>query len=212
MTDELTGTDSDKDVETPMTMLTDEALDLVFRNARTHSAFTPEPVSDDLLHQIWDVAKMGPTSANSLPLRVVFVKSPAAKERLRPSLSPGNVDKTMQAPVTAIFAYDLEFYEKLPTLYPPADMRSLFKSKPAMAEAAAKTSAALQAAYFIVAARGFGLYCGPMGGFDSAKADAEFLAGTSWRSFLLCNLGHGDPTKLHPRNPRLGFDEVARVV
>ena len=192
----------------------DEALDVLFRNARTHNVWLPEPVSDELLHRVWDLARMGPTAANSSPLRVVFVRSPEAKERLRPALSPGNVDKTMAAPVTAIFAYDLAFYDKLPTLFPHRGegMRDFFAGNTAAAEASAKQSGTLGAAYFILAARALGLDCGPMGGFDNAKVDAEFFAESTWRSSFLCNLGHGDASKLHPRNPRLDFDEACKVL
>ena len=195
-----------------MTKLSDESLDVLFRSARTYTAFTPEPVSDEQLRAIWDLTKMGPTSANSLPLRALFVRSAAAKERLLPAVAKGNVEKVKAAPVTAVFAYDQEFYEKLPVLYPHADMRAGFKKNPVGAEEAGRTSATLQIGYFIVAARALGLDCGPMGGFDRSLVDAELLAGTSWRSIVLCNLGHGDATKLYPRNPRLGFDEIAKVL
>jgi 3-hydroxypropanoate dehydrogenase len=169
-------------------------------------------VSDDLLRQIWELAKLGPTSANTSPLRIVFVRSAEAKARLRPALSAGNVDKTMSAPMTALFAYDLEFYEKLPRLFPARDMRGIFAGNAALAEHSARMNAALQAAYFMLAARSLGLDCGPMAGFDVAKTDAEFFAGTPWRSLFLCNLGHGDPSKLHPRNPRLDFEEACKTL
>jgi len=195
-----------------MPVLPAEALDALFRTARSHNGFLPDPVSDELLHQVWELAKLGPTSANTCPLRILFLRGADAKERLRPALSPGNVDKTMSAPVTALFAYDLSFYEKLPELFPAYDMRAMFLAKPAIIEPSARLNAALQAGYFILAARALGLDCGPMGGFDAAKADAEFFAGTSWRSLFLCNLGHGDPAKLHPRNPRLAFAEACKVL
>ena len=195
-----------------MPVLNDDALDVLFRHARSQNGFLPDPVSDDLLKEIWTLAELGPTSANSSPLRVVFIRSAEGKARLRPALSPGNVDKTMAAPVTALFAYDLEFYEKLPVLFPAYDMRPLFAGNAARAEQSARMNAALQAAYFMLAARSRGLDCGPMGGFDTAKTDAEFFAGTPWRSLFLCNLGHGDPAKLHPRLPRLAFDEACKVV
>jgi 3-hydroxypropanoate dehydrogenase len=196
-----------------MPMLDDQALDVLFRAARTHNVWTPEPVSDELLRRVWDLAKMGPTGANSGPARVLFVRSPEAKERLRPALSPGNVEKTMAAPVTAVFAYDLAFYEKLPKLFPHnPKMGEHFAKDPAGAEASAKLNGTLGAAYFMLAARALGLDCGPMGGFDRAKVDEAFFAGTSWRSNFLCNLGHGDPEKLHPRNPRLDFDEACKVI
>ena len=195
-----------------MPALTDDALDLLFRNAHTHNGFRPDPVADELLQKVWDLAKLGPTSANSSPLRIVFVRSAEAKERLRPALSASNAGKTMAAPVTAIFAFDLEFYEKLPTLFPAYDMRAMFVGKPELIESQARLNATLQAGYFILAARGVGLDCGPMGGFDRAKTDAEFFAGTSWRSLFLCNLGHGEPEKVHPRNPRLSFEEACKVL
>jgi 3-hydroxypropanoate dehydrogenase len=141
------------------------------------------------------------------------VRSPEAKALLKPALSPGNVEKTMAAPVTAVFAYDLAFYEKLPKLFPHnPKMAESFAKDPAAAEAAAKLNGTLGAAYFILAARALGLDCGPMGGFDRAKVDEAFFAGTSWRSNFLCNLGHGDPSKLHPRNPRLDFEEACKIV
>jgi 3-hydroxypropanoate dehydrogenase len=195
-----------------MPALDDHALDVIFRDARSQNGFLPDPVSDELIQRVWDLARLGPTGGNTCPLRVVFIRSPEGKERLRPTLAAGNVDKTMSAPVTALFAYDLEFYEKMPQLFPARDMRSGFVGNPARIEYAAKLNSTLQAAYFIVAARALGLDCGPMGGFDAAKADAEFLAGTPWRSLFLCNLGHGDPSKLFPRNPRLAFEEACKLV
>ena len=195
-----------------MPKLTDDALDLLFRNARSQNGFLPDPVSDELLHQIWDVARLGPTSANTNPMRILFVRSPEAKERLLAAVSPGNVDKTRSAPVTAVFAYDVAFYDQLPKLFPHRDMRPAFANNPAGAEASAKSNSTLQVAYFMLAARGFGLDCGPMGGFDRDKVDAEFFAGTTWRSSILCNLGHGDPSKLFPRNPRLDFEEACKIL
>jgi 3-hydroxypropanoate dehydrogenase len=191
--------------------LDDASLDILFLTARTHHGFTAEPVSDELLRRVHDVARMGPTSMNCCPLRVVFVRSKEGKERLLPALSPGNVEQTKAAPVTAIFAFDVEFYEKLPKLFPHKDVRGVFAGKPEVAEAMASRNATLQAAYFMLAARAHGLDCGPMAGFDKAKVDAEFLAGTTWRSLFLCNLGHGDAAKLHPRGPRLDFDEACTL-
>lgn len=187
------------------------ALDQLFLAARTHGAFQPKPVSDALLRQLHETMKWGPTSANCGPMRLVFVRSIAAKERLKQCVAPGNVDKMMSAPVTAIIAMDMEFYEKVGPLFPFADTRSWYAGKPAAIESAAILNTSLQAAYLIVAARALGLDCGPMGGFDKTRVDAEFFAGTSWRSLLLCNLGYGDPEKLHPRLPRLSFDEVCRM-
>jgi 3-hydroxypropanoate dehydrogenase len=194
-------------------IVADQALDVLFREARTHNAWTDEPVSDTLLHAVWELAKMGPTSANCSPLRVVFVRSKEAKRRLAPALSAGNLQKTMQAPVTAILAYDLAFYEDLPRLFPhDASARSWFEGKPALIEATAFRNGTLQAAYLMLAARALGLDCGPMSGFDNAKVDAEFFPGSSLRSNFLCNLGYGDPSGLFPRSPRRDFDEVCRIL
>jgi 3-hydroxypropanoate dehydrogenase len=194
------------------TKLSDEALDQLFRKARTHSAWLAKPVDDALLREIFDLAKLGPTSANMSPLRVVFVKSQSAKERLKPALDAGNVEKTMNAPVTAIIGMDIHFYEKLPKLFPQADAKAWFKDLPAnVLEQMALRNSSLQGAYFMLAARALGVDCGPMSGFKNAKVDAEFFAGTTVKSNFLCNLGHGDSTKLFPRNPRLDFDEACRI-
>lgn len=193
--------------------LSDDGLDLIFRHARTHSHWRDEPVADDVLRRLWDLARMGPTSANMSPLRVVFVRSSEAKEKLRPCLDAGNVDKTMKAPVTAILGMDIHFYEKLPQLYPHADARSWFAGRPDdVLEYTALRNSSLQGAYFILAARAVGLDCGPMSGFDNAKVDEAFFAGATVKSNFLCNLGHGEPARLHPRSPRLSFDEACRVV
>jgi 3-hydroxypropanoate dehydrogenase len=189
-----------------------EALDILFRNARTHITWLDKPVSDDLLRQIYDLMKWGPTSANCSPARILFLRTREAKERLRPALSPNNVDKTMQAPVTAILAYDLSFYEHLPRLFPnnPA-ARGWFANSPQLAETTAFRNASLQGGYFILASRSLGLDCGPMSGFDNAKVDQEFFPPTVKSNFL-CNLGYGDPSKLFPRNPRLDFDEACQLL
>jgi len=189
----------------------DAALDHVWREARTHTAFTGEPVSDADLQAIWDLAKWGPTSANCQPLRIVFVRTPEAKARLAPALSPGNLDKTMAAPTTAIFGYDLEFYERLPQLFPHTDARSWFAGKPDAILATALRNSSLQAAYFMLAARALGFDCGPMSGFDAAKVDAAFFEGTAVRSNFICNIGRGDASKLMPRNPRLSFADACRI-
>jgi 3-hydroxypropanoate dehydrogenase len=195
------------------TVLSDEGRDLIFLKARTHSAWLDRPVDDKLLRQIYDLAKMGPTSANMCPLRLVFVRSPAAKQKLKPALDAGNVAKTMIAPVTAIVAMDVRFYEKLPTLFPHADAKAWFKDLPEnVLEYIALRNSSLQGAYFMLAARSLGLDCGPMSGFNNAKVDEAFFAGTSIKSNFLCNLGYGDPSKLHPRNPRLSFEEACQVV
>lgn len=193
-------------------MQTADALDLIYRNARTHTAWLDKPVDDALLIQAYDLAKMGPTSANMFPLRTVFVKSKAAKERLRPTLDQGNVDKTMKAPVTAIIGMDVHFYEKLPVLYPHVDAKAWFKDLPEnVLEYVALRNSSLQGAYFMLAARALGLDCGPMSGFNNAQVDALFFAGTNVKSNFLCNLGYGDAAKLHPRSPRLSFDDACRI-
>lgn len=193
-------------------ILSDAGLDKIFRQARTYRAWRDEGVSDVLLEAIYDLAKMGPTSANCSPMRVAFLRSGEAKEKLRPALDSGNVDKTMAAPVTAIIAYDLEFYEHFPKLAPHRDGRKIFDGKPELIDETAMRNGSLQGAYFIIAARALGLDCGPMSGFDRAQVDATFFAGTNWRSNFLCNLGHGDPARLKPRAPRLDFDEACRLL
>lgn len=189
----------------------DAALDALFRDARTHFDWRERPVDELLLRAAWDLAKMGPTSANSLPARITFVVSPEAKAKLKPALIPTNVEKTMKAPVTAIIAYDLAFYEKLPELFPHTDARSWFVGKEALIEKTAFRNGSLQGAYFILAARAVGLDCGPMSGFDNGAVDAAFFAGTAIRSNFLCNLGYGDGSKLFARGPRLSFEEACRI-
>jgi 3-hydroxypropanoate dehydrogenase len=196
-----------------MAKVNDESLDLIFRQARTHSVWLDKPVDDALLAQVYDLAKMGPTSANMCPMRIVFGKSKAAKEKLKPTLDAGNVDKTMAAPVTAIIGMDIRFYEKLPKLFPHADAKAWFKDLPEnVLEYIALRNSSLQGAYFMLAARSLGLDCGPMSGFDNAKVDAAFFSGTTVKSNFLCNLGHGDATKLFPRSPRLSFEEACQIV
>ncbi len=194
-----------------MTGIDDAALDVLFRDARTHFAWQDRPVEEVVLRTAWDLARMGPTSANSLPARIVFVASAEAKAKLKPALIPTNVDKTMAAPVTAIVAYDLAFYEKLPQLFPHTDARSWFVGRQELIEKTAFRNGSLQGAYFILAARAVGLDCGPMSGFDNAAVDAAFFAGTAIRSNFLCNLGYGDGSKLFARGPRLSFDEACRI-
>jgi 3-hydroxypropanoate dehydrogenase len=193
--------------------LDDEALDILFRKARTHIVWQDKPVSDDLLRQVYDLMKWGPTSANCSPARILFLRTPEAKDRLRPALSPTNVDKTMQAPVTAVIAHALKFYENLPRLFPNNQAaREWFSGNPQLAEVTAFRNGTLQGGYFILAARALGLDCGAMSGFDNAKVDAAFFAGTSVKSNFLCNLGYGDASKLFPRNPRLEFDEACKLL
>jgi 3-hydroxypropanoate dehydrogenase len=189
-----------------------DSLDQLFRQARTQNGWRPEAVSAELLKEVYALASLGPTSANSSPARFVFLTTPQAKERLRPALSPGNLDKTMAAPVTVIVAWDTEFYEKLPQLFPGRDMRSVFAEKPALIQETAFRNSALQGAYLMLAARALGLDCGPMSGFDQQKVNAEFFPDGKWKANFLCNLGYGDPAKLFPRNPRLSFDEACRVL
>jgi len=194
-------------------VLNSEDLDLIFGKARTHNVWLDKPVEDALLKQVYELARIGPTSANMCPMRIIFVKSKEAKERLKPALDKGNVDKTMKAPVTAIIGMDIHFYEKLPQLFPHADAKAWFKDLPEnVLEYIALRNGSLQGAYFMLAARALGLDCGPMSGFDNAKVDAAFLAGTTIKSNFLCNLGHGDASKLHPRSPRLSFEEACKVV
>ncbi len=192
--------------------LDDRSLDIIFREARTHSVWLDKPVSDTLIHQIYDLMKWAPTSANSSPARIVFVCSAAAKQRLLPAIAPGNAEKTRAAPVTAIVAYDTEFYENLPALFPQVDARSWFIGNQAMIDTTAFRNGSLQGAYLILAARALGLDAGPMSGFDNAKVDKEFFPGGKVKSNFLVNLGYGDHTKLFPRNPRLPFADAAQIL
>jgi 3-hydroxypropanoate dehydrogenase len=183
----------------------------LFENARTQNGFTAEPVSEDQLRRIYNLMKWGPTSANSSPARIVFVRSPEAKEKLLACVSPGNVEKTRSAPVTAILGIDYAFYEQLPLLFPHADAKSWFVGKKEFADTTAFRNATLQGGYFIIAARAVGLDCGPMSGFDHAKMDAAFWAGTTVRTNFICSLGRGDPSKVFARSPRLSFEEACRT-
>lgn len=194
-----------------MTTLDAAALDQLFRSARTHNAWQKKDVPDALLHQLYDLVKWAPTSANSSPARFVFVKSPEAKAKLKDALAPGNVEKTMTAPVTVIVAQDMAFYDKLPQLFPHADARSWFAGNDALIESTAFRNASLQGAYLLMAARALGLDTGAMSGFDAAKLDAAFFAGTTIKSNFLINLGYGDEAGLFPRSPRLAFDDAARI-
>lgn len=202
------------------------ARDLLFLRARTHNAWLDRPVSDSKLEELYGLAKWGPTSANSNPMRVIFLRTKEAKVRLRPALMGANIDKTMAAPVTAIIAYDLEFHKQLPRLFPhDPQIRDYFANQPDLRDSTAQRNSALQGAYFMIAARAVGLDCGPMSGFDNAKVDQEFfspgklgekdgdpfLAG-SLRSNFICNLGYGDPAKLLPRHPRLDFRESCTIL
>jgi 3-hydroxypropanoate dehydrogenase len=184
------------------------SLDVLFRDARTHNGWQDKPVPESLLRELFDLAKMGPTSCNCSPMRIVFVTTPEGKERLKPALSAGNLEKTMAAPVTAIIAEDPEFYEHLPKLFPHADARSWFVGNDALIQATTFRNSSLQGAYLMLAARALGLDCGPMSGFDTAKVNAEFFPDGRSRVNFLCNLGYGDPAKLFGRSPRFAFDDV----
>ncbi|WP_159725915.1 malonic semialdehyde reductase [Methylosinus sp. Ce-a6] len=192
--------------------LSAEALAQLFTEARTHNGWTDREVPDALLQQAVRLALWGPTSANCLPARFVFLRSAEAKARLAPALSPGNLEKTLAAPATAIVAYDTRFYEHLPRLYPATDARSWFVGNVALIEATAFRNGALQGAYFLLALRALGLDAGPMSGFDNAKADMEFFPGGTVKSNFLINIGYGDPAKLYPRGPRFAFEEVASIL
>jgi 3-hydroxypropanoate dehydrogenase len=194
------------------TEVSQEALDQLFYEARTHSTWLSEPVPVELLRKAYELARLGPTSGNGSPARFVFLTTPDAKALLKPVLAPGNVDKTMAAPVTVIVAWDTEFHEHLPKLFPQFDMRSYFVGNHALINETAFRNSSLQAAYFILAARALGLDCGPMSGFDADKLNAAFFPGGKWKVNLLCNLGYGDSSKLHPRNPRLNFEEASVIL
>ena len=194
------------------TKISDDALNQLFLQARTHNAWLPKPVPIEKLREAYEIARWGPTSANSSPARFVFLQSEAAKARLLPALAPLNVEKTKAAPVTVIVAWDVEFYEKLPKLFPHADMRSYFVGNKALADETAFRNSTLQGAYLILAARAVGLDCGPMSGFDPEKVNAEFFPDGKWKVNFLCNFGYGDKSKLFPRSPRLEFDEACRLL
>jgi 3-hydroxypropanoate dehydrogenase len=189
-----------------------ESIDQIFTEARTHHAWLPKPVSDDLLRSIYDLTKWGPTSVNCCPLRILFIKSEGEKAKLYPALSGSNVDQVKAAPAVAVLAMDKHFYEQLPTLFPAFDAKAMFTSNAALSEATAFRNSSLQGAYFIMAARAIGVDVCPMSGFDNAKVDETFFKGTTWKSNFICNVGYGDKGKLHPRGPRLKFDEVCKIV
>jgi 3-hydroxypropanoate dehydrogenase len=196
-------------------MIDPTALDVLFHKARTQNGWLDRPVTDAQLREAFDIMKMAPTSANTQPARFVFLRTPAAKERLRPALSPGNLEKTMSAPVVAIIAHDVEFHENMSRLFPHnPGMKANFEgdAKRGFRETFAFRNGTLQGAYFILAARAVGLDCGPMSGFDNARVDAEFFPDGRVKSNFLCNLGHGDPAKVMERLPRLGFDEACTLL
>ncbi len=207
--------------------LNEDALDQLFRKARTHSFWLPKPVDDDTLRKLYELMKWGPTSANSSPARILFLRTLEAKQRLVPALAPANVEKVLAAPVTAIVGFDFRFYEKLPKLFPQSPgFKDMFEKSPELADATARRNSSLQGAYLILAARALGLDCGPMSGFDNAKVDTEFFGAgkeiadcdqeffpsTHVRSNFLCNIGHGDHSRLFPRNPRLEFEEACALL
>ena len=192
--------------------LTDASLDILFRQARSHNAWQDKAVSDELLKQLYDLMKMGPTSANSCPGRFVFIKSAEAKEKLKSCLDEGNVKKSMTAPVVAIIGMDLEFYEQLPKLFPHTDARAWFVGKAEKIQETAFRNSSLQGAYLILAARSLGLDCGPMSGFDNVKLDAAFFPDGKVQSNFICAIGYGDPVGLYPRGPRLDFNQAAEIV
>jgi 3-hydroxypropanoate dehydrogenase len=194
------------------TPLNQEALNTLFNDARTYNDFEDTEVSDELLHQLHDLVKMAPTSANCCPMRVVFVKSAEAKAKLKDCLMEGNVDKTMSAPVCAVIGMDMEFYEQLPKLFPHTDAKSWFVGKDKFIESTAFRNSSLQGGYFIMAARALGLDCGPMSGFSPKKINETFFDGTKTKVNFLCNLGYGTTKDLFPRSPRFDFDDVNSIV
>jgi 3-hydroxypropanoate dehydrogenase len=193
-------------------LLAADAVAQIFTDARTHNGFTDKPVSEELLRRAVELAEIAPTSVNQSPMRIVFARSKEAKQRLAPALIPGNLEKTLAAPVVAIVGYDVKFYEHLPFLFPHMDVKGWFSGNAAFAERSAFQNGTLQVAYLILALRAVGLDTGPMSGFDTAKVDAEFFAGTDVKSNVLINIGYGDPAKLFPRSPRFSFDQIAKIV
>ncbi|MBE0510353.1 MAG: malonic semialdehyde reductase [Chromatiales bacterium] len=194
------------------TILNDSSLDQLFRQARSYNRWQDREVSDEQIRQLYELTKWGPTAANSCPARLVFIKSDEAKQRLKPCLDEGNVEKSMRAPVVAIIGMDMEFYEQLPKLFPHTDARSWFAGKPEKIEQNALRNSSLQAAYLIMAARALGLDCGPMSGFNYPKLEAEFFPGGTVRANFICAIGYGSEEQLYPRGPRLGFDEACGIV
>lgn len=193
-------------------ILSDVVLDQLFRKARSQNGWLDKTVSEEQIRQLYDLMKWGPTSANCCPARIVFVRSDQAKQRLKPCLAPGNVDKAMSAPVVAIIGMDMEFYEKLGQLFPHDDARSWYAGKPDAIQATAFRNSSLQGAYFILAARAIGLDCGPMSGYDAEKLNAEYFPDGKVVSNFICAIGYGDPDKVFPRLPRLAFDEACSVL
>lgn len=195
-----------------MSKLPTESLDQIFYKARSHNRWLDRPVEDSLLREVYDLMKWGPTSANSSPARILFVKSGPAKEKLLTVMDAGNVEKTRSAPVVAVIAEDIAFYEKLPKLVTHTDARAWFAGNQPLIQTTARRNSSLQGAYFMIAARALGLDCGPMSGFNNAKLDTAFFEGTTWKSNFVCGLGYGDPSKVNPRAPRLDFDEACKIL
>ena len=194
-----------------MNTLPAAALAQLFTEARTHNGFRPEPIPEATLRQLYDLMKWGPTSMNCQPARLVFVTSAAGKERLKPALSPGNLEKTLAAPATVIIASDSRFYEHLPTNFPAYDAKPMFEANAELAASTAFRNSSLQGAYLMLAARALGLDCGPMSGFDAGKVDAAFFPDGRYKANFICNLGIGDPSKLYPRGPRFSFEEACSI-
>ncbi len=193
-------------------MLDSNSLDTIFRSARSQNGWLDREVSDEQIHEIYELMKFGPTAANNCPARITFLKSEDSKNRLKPHLDVGNIEKTMSAPVVAIIGYDTEFYEKLPYLFPHTDARSWFAGKPEKIVASGSMNATLQAAYFMIATRSMGLDCGPMGGFNNEGVDNEFFSDGKTKTLLICGIGYGDESKVFPRSPRLDFSEACQVI
>lgn len=194
------------------TVLNEQSLDILFRKARSHNGWQDTPVSEEQLKQIYELMKWGPTSANSCPARLVFVTTDEGKQRLKPSLNEGNIEKSMTAPVVVIIGMDMEFYEEFGILFPHTDAKSWFVGKPEKIKQAAFRDSSLQAAYLMLAARSIGLDCGPMSGFDNVKLDAEFFPEGRIKSNFICGIGYGDESKLHPRLARLDYKRVCQIV
>jgi 3-hydroxypropanoate dehydrogenase len=193
-------------------ILSDNDLDIIFRDARTYNAWQDKKVSETLIKAVYDLMKMGPTSANCCPARIKFLTSDEAKQRLKPHLMEGNVEKTMAAPVVAIIGNDMEFYEKLPQLFPHTDAKSWFTGNEEFAKKTSLVNGTLQAGYLFIAARSLGLDCGPMTGFNNKGVDEEFFKDTTIKSNIICNIGYGSPENLFPRSPRLSFDEACEIL
>ena len=193
-------------------MLDQNSLDTLFINARSHNGWLDQDVSDEQIHQIYELMKFGPTAANNCPVRITFIKSDAAKQKLKTHLDEGNVEKSMSAPVVAIISYDIEFYEKLEFLFPHTDAKSWYAGNPEKIKSAGEMNATLQGAYFMLAVRAVGLDCGPMGGFNNKTLDSEFFTDGKTKSIFLCAIGQGDESKIFPRSPRLSFDEACNII